>query len=167
MFACQHQTSIHVFKFFTAECPVNYIFKGHQGHIRSISWLEDDTGFVTSALDASIMVWKLNPGEGQENPVWQYKLKNVDFTCVRAFKPDNDVKAEPLVYATGQDKTLREITRPGDGRKQDVSRLEQNIILNQIEIMRDRKAVFAGVGEASKPGSVQVIVYPWDKIFEI
>ena len=113
------------------------------------------------------MVWKLNPGEGQDNPVWQYKLKHVDFTCVKTFKPDNEAKAEPLVYATGTDKSLREITRPMDGKKQDLSRLEQNITLNQVEIMRDRKAFFTGVGETSKPGSVQVLVYPWEKIFEI
>ena len=64
LFACQFQTFVHVFKFFTAECPVNYIFKAHQGHVRSIAWLDDDTGFVTSALDASIMCWKLNPSDG-------------------------------------------------------------------------------------------------------
>ena len=113
------------------------------------------------------MCWKLNPSEGQDNPVWIYKLKNVDFTCVKTYKPE-EPKAEPLVYATGQDKNLREINgKEVNGRMQDVSRLEQNITLNQLEIMRDRKAFFAGVGETSKPGSIQVIAYPWEKIFEI
>ena len=113
------------------------------------------------------MCWKLNPSDGQDNPVWQYKLKNVDFTCVKTYRPENDPKVEPVVFAAGQDKTLREITRPMDGKKQDISRLEQNVTLNQIEMMRDRKAFFTGVSETSKPGSIQVIIYPWEKIFEI
>ena len=166
LFACQHQTFIHVFKFFTAECPSNYVFKAHMGHVRSISWLDDDTGFVTSALDATINCWKLNPEEKEDNPVWGYKLKNVDFTCVKAYKPESETKSDsktvPIIYATGQDKTLREICQG-----KDKSRFEQNVTLNQIECLKDRRAFFAGVSEPSRTGSVQVIAYPWDKIYEI
>ena len=51
------------------------------------------------------------------------------------------------VFATAQDKTLRELTRPNAGKLQDVSRLEQNVTLNQLEMMRGNKVFFAGVGE--------------------
>lgn len=106
LFACQKTTSIVVHKFFTAE--EKYIFKAHQGHIRSIAWLEDDTGLVTSAWDATICMWKLKPAEGEANPMWQLNYNNVNFTCVTVHKPENE-KGPPIVYATGQDKSIREI----------------------------------------------------------
>jgi len=37
----------------------NHIFTWHKGNIRSISWLEDDIGFVSSAADYTIAVWIL------------------------------------------------------------------------------------------------------------
>ena len=60
LFACQNGSTISIYKFFTVENPMQYIFKAHLGLIRSISWLEDDTGFISSGWDASIYMWKLN-----------------------------------------------------------------------------------------------------------
>jgi hypothetical protein len=57
-------------------------------------------------------MWKLyadqNPGrDGQQkdgNPVFEFKLKNVNFSCV-ANKPDSKTN----VFAVGTDKTIKEI----------------------------------------------------------
>lgn len=68
----------------------------------------------------------------------------------------------PRIVATGQDKTLREIVSGND-----IGRYEQSVTLNQVEVMRDRKFFFTGVSEPNKPGCVQVIAYPWDKIFTV
>lgn len=155
LFACQFATFIHVYKFYTAENPSEYIFKAHIGPIRSIAWLNDDTGFVSSAWDATIYMWTLNPKEGEQNPVWGKKLQNVEFTCVKAYKPDGE-KTSPLVFATGMDKSIREFK---DG--EEMQRFEQNVNLNQIEMMHNGRAFFTGVNEQNKPGSVQVIMYPF------
>ena len=96
-----------MYKFYTAENPSEYIFKNHIGPIRSIAWLQDDTGFVSSAWDSSVCMWALNPKDGK-NPVWSKKMANVDFTCVKAYKPDGE-KASPKVFATGMDKSIREL----------------------------------------------------------
>lgn len=136
---------------------MNYTFKAHGGSIRSIAWLQDDTGFVSSALDTTIYYWKLNPKEGEQNPVWGLTVPNVDFTCLKVFKPDGD-KSSPSVFATGQDKTIREIK---DGAE--IRRFEQSINLNQIEMMYNGRAFFTGVNEPNKPGSVQVVMYPFQK----
>lgn len=92
---------IHVYNFYTASSPPNYTFKAHTGPIRSITWLPDDTGFVSSALDTTIFMWTLNPKEDESNPVWEHKIPSVDFTCLRVFKKDD--KTSPSVFATSQD----------------------------------------------------------------
>jgi len=35
-------------------------FKKHSAYIRSIAWLEDDSGFVSSGYDEHVCLWKLN-----------------------------------------------------------------------------------------------------------
>lgn len=73
LFACQNGSTISIYKFFTVENPMQYIFKAHLGLIRSIAWLEDDTGFISSGWDASIYMWKLNLDKDEANPIWDYK----------------------------------------------------------------------------------------------
>lgn len=64
LFACHDKSVIQVFKFYSAECPSHFKFKAHDKYIKSISWLEDDSGFVSCAWDFQIFVWKLYPGTG-------------------------------------------------------------------------------------------------------
>ena len=106
-------------------------------------------------------MWKLNLEKGESNPIWDYKLKNVNFTCVQSFKPEGS--KDPCVYATGTDKSIRELGKDGD----EGFRYEQSVTLNQIAIMHNRRAFFTGVAEQKKPGSIQVLRHPFDKMFEI
>lgn len=107
-------------------------------------------------------MWTLKPKEDEKNPVWSKKLQNVEFTCLKAFKPEE--KKPPLVFATGMDKSIREF-QGGE----EIQRFEQNVNLNQIEMLHNGRAFFTGVNEQNKPGSVQVIMYPFQKgkIFEV
>lgn len=68
LFACHNTNNIQVYRFYTAECPVQYNFRAHNGVIRSISWLDDDSGFVSSSVDADVIMWQLNlkPEEKRE-----------------------------------------------------------------------------------------------------
>lgn len=59
LLACQKANEIIVIRFFTIELPENYIFSWHKGNVRQINWLEDDTGFVSTAGDNTIAVWLL------------------------------------------------------------------------------------------------------------
>ena len=85
LFACQHIQNIQVFNFYTAYNPPHYNFKAHNGHIRSITWFQDDTGFVSSGFDQTIYYWKLNPKPDEQNPVWHLNVPNNDFTCLQVF----------------------------------------------------------------------------------
>ena len=61
LYACaDDEFKIMVFNFFTGICPEEYQFIGHhKGMIKQISWLEDDTGFVSVSADHTLMYWKL------------------------------------------------------------------------------------------------------------
>lgn len=51
--------------------------------------------------------WKLDNPE----PIWTYKKKNVEFTCVVSFKVEGGTTADlhPYVYVTGTDKSVHEL----------------------------------------------------------
>jgi len=64
-----------VYKFYTWDRPKDWEFKKHSGFIRSICWLEDDSGFVSAGMDENVCLWNLNtPGltadDKKSNPDW-------------------------------------------------------------------------------------------------
>lgn len=83
---------------------------------------------------------------------------------MQAFKPQDS--KEPIVYATGTDKSIRELTRnavtnksnePKEKEEVKVKELTnyiQSVTHNQIAIMHNRRAFFCGVAEQNKPGSI-------------
>lgn len=167
LFACQNGSFINVFKFFTAENPAHYVFKAHTGPVRRISWLDDDSGFISCGWDQTVYLWKLALAKNKEdnekssgiddktkklsNPVWEYRLKNVDFTCVKTYREIG--QENPSFYITGSDKSLREFSGPENAIKERY-RLEQQQALSDLAIMRKRQAIFVGLNESSKPGSI-------------
>jgi len=42
------------------------IFKNHRGKVKSISWFDDDLGFVSTGLDAMIYIWDLKNSNNPE-----------------------------------------------------------------------------------------------------
>lgn len=59
--ACQSGSNIVVYKFYTAESPPEFTFKGHQASVKKIAWFEDDTGFTSCGWDNLIMMFRLFP----------------------------------------------------------------------------------------------------------
>jgi WD40 repeat protein len=118
MFACQSLSSVVVYKFYTWDKPKDWDFRKHSGFIRSISWLEDDSGFASCGYDEIVCLWKLNPEcseeEKKNNPNWQLMYESpysdankTDYTHVSVSKTDND--KHPIIYACGADNIIREI----------------------------------------------------------
>jgi len=52
--------AVHIFKFFHGDKPENYTFRGHESKVSSITWLDDDTGFVTIGKDSKAAYWRLS-----------------------------------------------------------------------------------------------------------
>jgi len=67
-----------------------YKFEGfHEGHIKTLTWNEDDSGFVTTGIDRHFGVWqlpKLKPEHMEHKiaPVWKYEQPLFKFysTCI-------------------------------------------------------------------------------------
>ena len=62
--------------FFSGVLFKNFVFSWHKANVRSINWLEDDVGFVTTAADNSIAVWHLprlsSQSETTTTPIWTF-----------------------------------------------------------------------------------------------
>ena len=111
LFAAANGSAIQVYKFYLPENPK--VFKGHNGTIRCITWLDDDSGFVSSGWDASIYVWKLS--EPDNKSVWEYRERGVNFTCLTTYKPEH-AGSKHLIYATDTLRCLRELQEGDDKR---------------------------------------------------
>jgi len=142
LFACANSALINVYKFYHPENP--QIFKGHNGMIRCIAWLDDDSGFVSSGWDASIYVWKLSNGTEDNKATWEYKIKGVNFTCLTTYKPEQ-AGSKHLIYATDTLRCLREL-HEGESDKNKITKFEQQNCLQQVVLMHNRRAIFGGVG---------------------
>lgn len=57
LLACQDGRRIIILNFFTGVLNENYVFNYHRANVKSIQWLEDDLGFVSTDNDFTIIVW--------------------------------------------------------------------------------------------------------------
>ena len=103
-----------------------------------------------------IYVWRLYPEPGEQNPAWSFKLlQKISFSSVACFKPEGAM--EPLVYATGSDRSIREISR-----EKEELRLEDNLTYSQVLVGYQRNLIYAGLAEPNRPGSIQIFRYAND-----
>lgn len=69
----------------------------------------------------------------------------MNFSCV-AYKPETKY----IYYAVGTDKTIKEI----NGSKEVYPRYDAGVNVSQIALMHGGRAIFAGVAEDDRPGSI-------------
>lgn len=182
-FACQSGQNIQVFKFYTGETNNDFFFRGHDKLVKSISWLEDDTGFVSCGWDQNVILWKLYPDptkdeKADSHVVWNFsKMKNCSFNCVAIYRPtmEKDDDFEPVVYASCSDKSIREIKTYADKKDQPSHRNwresgryeDQTTIFSQVLTSFQRKFMVAGVAEPDKPASIQIFRQKFEKVLEV
>ena len=84
MFAAASGTGglIHVYNFYTGECPSNMQCKGHTGKVRSIDWWEDDLGFTSCASDGTCFFFDLIKQREEMSRLvdYDYPKRNVQFS---------------------------------------------------------------------------------------
>lgn len=121
-----------------------------------------------------MMMWKLYPeanpnedGQPMTNPIWTYSHQKDQYSSIAVFRPpfeenkgqnqNTESPSHPLVYATGSDRSIREIK---SGQKQ--SSYSEDMTYSQILCSYMRRMVVAGVSEAERPGPIQVFRYNTD-----
>lgn len=152
-FACQSGANVLVYKFYTAESPAEFFFKGQNNNIRNITWFEEDTGFVTSGQDAGISVWDLytrekgEPGSDgkaaelkQGLPRSEFRSKSTCFNSVAVHKGSDGLL---VMYAAGNDRSIREVFEAEKGKYRD-NRFEENTSYSQILCAHQRRFLVGG-----------------------
>ena len=62
-----------VFSFWQNSKIANGVLTGHTSNVRSIQWLNDDTGLITVGKDDhQIILWKLKPDEEGHQMIWKH-----------------------------------------------------------------------------------------------
>jgi len=147
LFACASQNHINVYKFYTGENNQDLIYKAHNGPVRCIHWFDDDSGFISGGWDGNVFTWKLYTDKTDvqdQNPKSAFTIKNFQFASV-ANKPDS----KSIIFATGVDKTIKVIEN-----NKPILTYEAGVNLSQIQILHGGRALFAGVAENDRPGSI-------------
>ena len=87
--------NVQVFRFWQNE-RLNQVFKdpalGHTGPVKSIVWLDDDTGFITAgAEDHRVIRWRLKPDEETGKVlVWSHTEPSTQFYDCQVKEEDPD-----------------------------------------------------------------------------
>ena len=108
MFACVANTKdIHVYNFYTSDCPETLMFTGHADKVRCIEWFENDLGFTTCCMGGHIHFYDLHQhkknlkAKGERDNDKDFIKKEVRFTSVV------NVPGKPYeVLAVGSDKMI-------------------------------------------------------------
>lgn len=157
-----------MYKFYTGENTQDMIYKAHLGLVSCLHWLDDDSGFISGGWDGYVYTWKLQTDKRNDqelnNPRYPFALKNFQFACVANNRTASIDKpeAKTVVFASGIDKTIKKIEQGVE-----VQRYDAGANISQIQLMRGGRAIFAGIAENDRPGSIQVIRFPFERIFEI
>eukprot|EP01022_Parablepharisma_sp_SALTPOND_P025396 TRINITY_DN591_c0_g1_i1.p3 TRINITY_DN591_c0_g1~~TRINITY_DN591_c0_g1_i1.p3 ORF type:complete len:798 (+),score=196.47 TRINITY_DN591_c0_g1_i1:7684-10077(+) len=143
--------TIHIFNFYTGECPPNFVFKGQETNITSIHWTSDDTGFFSANWNGVIERGKLATGSAEVF----YSLKGTKITSVIEIQGK-----ERIVYAATSDKQIRAFKD-----KTPLVIMDAGVVLGNLVATRSQHCVIAGVEEKQKPGPLRVYTYPFNGDF--
>ena len=108
---------VHIFRFWQNE-RLDQVFKdsqlGHSGPVKSIVWLDDDTGFITAGRDDHRVIrWRIKPNEETGKVlVWSYKERGTQFYDCQIREEDPDKPNQPnkvVVLASSRDGCIREL----------------------------------------------------------
>jgi len=87
LFAVAHsQTQIHVYNFYTGDCPPSMQFIGHSQRVRCIDWFENDMGISTCGQDGNIYFYDLfthsNDNGNKRNQEYDFNKRDVKLTSL-------------------------------------------------------------------------------------
>jgi len=151
-FAAVNSNTIQVYKTYTCEVVCN--LRGHQSKVRSVCWTADDSKLVSTGQDGAAYEYDIIK-EGRRTSDWAQKSTN--FSCIIAYtQTDNNTQTNTM-YVVGSDKMLKEIHN-----SENMNCVESNVMLGQLALASQARALFAGVAEPDLPGPLRLYNFPLD-----
>lgn len=65
LFAIANSNIIQIYQFYSGENPPNYLFRGHSGKVKTITWDGDDQGFYSGGSDGLVLYWRLEDSQNK------------------------------------------------------------------------------------------------------
>ena len=153
LFACAAGAmtkEIHVYNFYTNECPKNMQFSGHTNRVKSIAWFENDMGFASTSTDGNIYFYDLFKKETKRNDEYDFQAPSKDtrFSCISII-PGSDSPYN--VFGVGTDAAIHH-----SQIKEKRCKIPPEHPLTQIVVHKNGRAIIAGVGDphGNVPGSI-------------
>jgi len=87
--------------------------------------------YSSKASDTGNAIEDLVEQSKQNRPLIEYKNKNISFNAIAVYRPEG--RTEPVIYAAGSDKSIREIT-PWEHGKTTEKRYEEGQLYGTIVV---------------------------------
>jgi len=139
-FAAVHGNIIHIYSTYT--CDTIGHLRGHNGKVRCLYWLADDTRLVSVGMDGAVYDWNLKECRKENDNV----MKSISYTSVVA-----DGKN---LWAVGSDRKLREMELSSLTMIQELD--TGDYPLTTLALATNHRMLFGG----SDDGSVRVYTFP-------
>lgn len=138
-FAAVNSNTIQLYNTYTCENIGN--LRGHNGKVRSVHWMADDSRIVSAGMDGAVYQWRLDTLKRESENV----LKGCDYKCVVSSPNGRSI------YAVGSDKKLKEIV---EGQVNDEH--ESDAIITQLAMPSTARVLLAG----TEHGCIRVYKLP-------
>lgn len=130
--------------------------------MRGIDWFDDDMGFTSCGIDGNVFFYELQMQKElntrNSDKDFNVKINANNFT---GFTDVCNIPGQPYEALTVGGSA--QVWRTTDSKNSSDARIN----LSQVKILASGKAFFAGTGEESRPGSIQIWKFPMEKINEV
>ena len=138
-FAAVNGTTVQIYNTYTCENIGN--LRGHNGKVRSLHWVHDDSKLVSAGVDGAVYEWTLKDFKREKENVF----KGCNYTCVVS-TPD-----ARSILAVSSDCKLKEFDDAQEAKEYDTG-----TVLTQVALPTSAHALFA----ASETGAVRAYKFP-------
>lgn len=143
LFAIIQLQTVYVYNFFTCDNPQNRAYMGGNVKLYSLSWHEEDDGFMASDYNGTVFDGVLK----KPNLDPQCYQKGVVFTSLIKVNVDHNTS---IMYAVGNDRSIKEILNANDNKKHDTG-----FSIGHIAYSPSQKLLFAGISDPDKTGALR------------
>lgn len=139
-FAAVNGNTIQLYNTYT--CENIGTLRGHNGKVRSVFWVADDTRLISAGMDGAVYEWRLKDFRREKENV----LKGCNYTCIIASADSHSI------FAIGSDLKLKQF----DESAQIIKEFDAGTLLTQIVLPTSSRVLFT----ATDSGTVRCYKFP-------